>query len=172
MLEYLEKRPTDVELVEMAVRHLDQGISVVNESHVDSVDLSRPMVLAEISPGQYNLIDGHHRVETARRHGLITLHAYRLTARQHIGFLTSKEAYLAFLEYWNGKVKRAIQVEQSTRQPTIRCGPRHRREAGTLGSGLVIQFSWLMRRLLRGPGVAWLAASQARPLAQWRRVTI
>jgi len=119
MLEYLEERPTDVELVEIAVCHLDQGFAVLNESHVDSVDLSRPVVLAEISPGQYNLIDGHHRVEKALRHGLITLHAYRLTVRQHMGFLTSKEAYLALVEYWNGKVKRAIQVERSTRQPTI-----------------------------------------------------
>jgi hypothetical protein len=82
MLAYLDQNPTDVELVEIAVCHLDQGFSVLNESHVDSVDLSRPVVLAEISPGQYNLIDGHHRVEKALRHGLITLHAYRLTIRQ------------------------------------------------------------------------------------------
>ncbi|MEI7911836.1 MAG: hypothetical protein WCK77_19570 [Verrucomicrobiota bacterium] len=119
MLEYLEERPTDVELVEMAVYHLDQGFSVLNESHVDSVDLSRPVVLAEITPGQYNLIDGHHRVAKALRHGVITLHAYRLTVRQHLGFLTSKEAYLAFVEYWNGKVKRAIQVDELARRPTI-----------------------------------------------------
>ena len=119
MLEYLENRPTDVELVEMAVCDLDQGFSVLNESHVDSVDLSRPVVLAEISPGQYNLIDGHHRVAKALRHGLTTLHAYRLTVRQHIGFLISKEAYLVYVEYWNGKVKQAIKVKKSARPPTI-----------------------------------------------------
>jgi len=88
MPEYLEKKPTDVELVEIAVCHLDQGFSSLNESHVDSVDLSHPVVLAEISPGQYNLIDGHHRVEKSLRQGATTLLAYRLTVLQHIRFLT------------------------------------------------------------------------------------
>ena len=108
MLEYLENRPTDVELVEIAVCQLDQGFSVLNESHVDSVDLSRPVVLAEISPGQYNLIDGHHRVEKALRQGATTLLAYKLNVLQHIPFLTSNEAYTSYVEYWNGKALRAI----------------------------------------------------------------
>jgi len=116
MLEYLEKEPTDVELVEIAVCDLDQGFSSLNESHVDSVDLSRPVVLVEIAPGQYNLIDGHHRVEKAQRQGVNTLRAYRLNVLQHLRFLTSKDAYLTYVEYWNGKVKRALQVERSARR--------------------------------------------------------
>jgi len=111
ILDYLEKRPTDVELVEIAVCHLDQGFSVLNESHIDSVDLSRPVVLAEISPGQYNLIDGHHRVEKALRQGATSLLAFKLNVLQHIPFLTSYEAYTSYVEYWNGKVLRAIRVE-------------------------------------------------------------
>ena len=116
MLEYLEKEPTDVELVEIAVCDLDQGFSSLNESHVDSVDLSRPVVLVEIAPGHYNLIDGHHRVAKALRQGVRTLRAYRLTVLQHLRFLTSKDAYLSYVEYWNGKVKRTLQVERSARR--------------------------------------------------------
>ena len=109
ILEYLEKKPADVELVEIAVCQLDQGFSSLNESHIDTVDLSRPVVLAEISPGHYNLIDGHHRVEKAMRQGANTLSAYRLNVLQHIRFLTSNDAYISYVEYWNGKVNRAVQ---------------------------------------------------------------
>jgi hypothetical protein len=38
ILEYLEKKPTDVELVKIAVRQLEQGFSSLNESHIDSVE--------------------------------------------------------------------------------------------------------------------------------------
>jgi len=51
--------------------------------------VSKPVILAEIAPDQYNLIDGNHRAEKAVRHGLEELKAYRLSAAQHIQFLTS-----------------------------------------------------------------------------------
>jgi len=105
ILEYLETKPTEVEFVEIAVCDLDHGFLSLNESHVDSVDLSRPVLLAEISPGQYNLIDGQHRVAKATRQGVNTLRAYRLTVLQHIRFLTSKDAYFTYIDYWNGKVR-------------------------------------------------------------------
>ncbi|MFU8887920.1 MAG: hypothetical protein ACNA8N_04890 [Trueperaceae bacterium] len=38
---------------------------------------------------------------------LETLSAYRLTAAQHVRFLTSTSAHLAFDGYWNGKVGEA-----------------------------------------------------------------
>jgi hypothetical protein len=110
MLKHIENTLADVELVEIPVCEHEQGLSSLNQSHVASSDLSRPVVLAEISPGQYNLIDGHHRVEKALRQGSNTLPAYKLTVMQHIRFLTSKEAYLSYVDYWNGKVMRAIQV--------------------------------------------------------------
>lgn len=118
--EYLNKNPPDVELVEVAVSDLDQGFSSLNESHVQSVDITRPVVLAEISPRQYNLIDGHHRVEKSLRQGLNTIRAYKLTAMQHISFLTSKKAYLSYVEYWNGKVKQCSQTGTAKpRHPTL-----------------------------------------------------
>ncbi len=110
IVEYLNRNPPDVELVEVAVSDLDQGFSSLNEPHVQSVDITRPVVLAEISPGQYNLIDGHHRVEKALRQGVNTIRAYKLTVLQHIHFLTSEKAYLAYVEYWNGKVKQDRQA--------------------------------------------------------------
>src|ERR1700722_19751395 len=33
----------------------------MDEMTVRTADLSRPVILAEIAPGQYDLIDGHHR---------------------------------------------------------------------------------------------------------------
>lgn len=105
LLDYLEINTTDADIVEIPVPKFDHEFSVLNESHVETVDISRPVVFAEISPGRYNLIDGHHRMEKARRHGVGTIRAYKLTVRQHIVFLTSKKAYLSYIEYWNDKVK-------------------------------------------------------------------
>jgi hypothetical protein len=67
--------------------------------------ISQPVVLAEVSPGHYNLIDGQHRVEKARRAGVGRIKAYKLTVLQHIAFLTSKKAYLCYVEYWNSKAE-------------------------------------------------------------------
>ncbi len=53
-----------------------------------------------------NLIDGNHRMEKARRMGEETILAYKLNVKQHLIFLTEKEAYQSYVEYWNGKCKR------------------------------------------------------------------
>lgn len=90
--------------VQVAVSEIWQGLSRIDESHVESVDISQPVILAEIAPGEYNFIDGNHRAEKARRLGVTTLPARILTVRQHLPFLTSKKAYDAYVEYWNGKL--------------------------------------------------------------------
>jgi hypothetical protein len=105
MLEYIRANPDSVALEEVAVGNFAKRFSSINESHVDSVDISQPVILAEISPGQYNLIDGNHRMEKAHRIGTKSILAYRLTAEQHLRFLTDKKAYLAYIDYWNGKLK-------------------------------------------------------------------
>jgi len=79
--------------------------SRINESHMDSVVMKDPVILAEIAPGRYNLIDGNHRMEKARRLGIKKMPAYKLKAEQHIRFLTDKKAYEAFVEYWNRKLE-------------------------------------------------------------------
>ena len=105
ILEHIAKFPEDIALVEVEVGDFFPEHSVLKQSHVDSVDPSRTVVLAEISPGIYNLIDGHHRMEKARRLGIGRMWAYKLKAHQHMAFLTSKRAYLSYVEYWNNKLE-------------------------------------------------------------------
>jgi hypothetical protein len=77
----------------------------LNEGAVSAADLLRPILLAEIAPGRYNLIDGHHRVAKARRAFAATLPAFKLRCPHHVPFLTSARAYERYVEYWNSKVK-------------------------------------------------------------------
>jgi hypothetical protein len=105
ILEYIHKDPACIALEEVAVSDFF-SFSSINESHMDSVELSMPVILAEISPEQYNLIDGHHRMEKARRTGVKSILAYKLNVEQHMNFLTSKKAYLIYIEYWNSKLKK------------------------------------------------------------------
>ena len=105
MLEYIQKKPDGIAIEEVAVSDYFEGFSSINESHMDSVEINQPVIVAEISPGRYNLIDGNHRMEKARRTGLKSILAYRLNVEQHINFLTSKKAYVAYIEYWNSKLK-------------------------------------------------------------------
>ena len=76
----------------------------LNESTVQTADPSAPIVLAEISPGRFNVIDGNHRLEKAHRDGVEKISTYRVTADQHVAFLTSERAYKAYIEYWNSKI--------------------------------------------------------------------
>ena len=105
ILEYIQKNPDSITLEEVAVSDFFEGFSSVNEAYMDSVEISRPVIVAEISPGLYNLIDGNHRMEKARRMGIKSLPAYKLNVDQHILFLTSTKAYVTYVEYWNSKVK-------------------------------------------------------------------
>ncbi len=76
----------------------------LNEFTINTANLSAPLILAEISPGMFNVIDGHHRLEKAHQSGLEMIPVYRVYAEQHLAFLTSARAYNAYIEYWNGKV--------------------------------------------------------------------
>jgi len=77
----------------------------INETHLNYVDLSNPVILAEIAPDRYNLIDGHNRAGKAIRQKIETIKAYRLKAQQHIQFLNSQKGYEKYVEYWNDKLK-------------------------------------------------------------------
>jgi hypothetical protein len=76
----------------------------LNEEAVRLADLSRLILLAEIAPGRYSVIDGNHRLAKARRQGAAALPAYRLQCPTHVPFLTSAFAYTKYVEYWNNKV--------------------------------------------------------------------
>jgi len=105
LLEHIQRNSDGITVENVDVSDFCNGFSSINESHVDSTDITMPVILAEISPGRYNLIDGNHRMEKARRMGAKTLVAYKLGVEEHIQFLTSKKAYLAYIEYWNGKLR-------------------------------------------------------------------
>jgi len=105
MLEYLQTRKSGAVPVEIAVDELPPQFSTVDESALATADLDRPVVLAEIAPEQYNLIDGHHRAERARREGVRTLKAYKIRAEQHVAFLTTEKAYRSYVDYWNDRLR-------------------------------------------------------------------
>lgn len=70
---------------------------------IRNANLRRPILLAEISPNRYNVIDGHHRIAKARRERSAALPAVSIRCPHHIAFLTSTRAYKAYVEYWNSK---------------------------------------------------------------------
>ena len=104
MLDYIQRRLQDFNPENVCVKDFSKEFSSINENHMESVEISEPVILAEISPGQYNLIDGNHRVEKARRMGMTNIPAIRLNVEQHMRFLTSKDAYWAYVKYWNSKL--------------------------------------------------------------------
>ena len=89
------------------------------EEYIQAADLSRPIIVAEIAPDYrdyvpdipgddwvargYVCIDGHHRLEKARRMGIEELPAIILRMEQHIPFVYI--GYDRYVEYWNRKLQ-------------------------------------------------------------------
>lgn len=74
---------------------------------VNSANLLNPIILAEISPYQFIVIDGNHRLEKSYHNNINKIPAYRIYVEQHIKFLTSKKSYEAYVQYWNSKIKKS-----------------------------------------------------------------
>lgn len=90
-----------------------------SEEYVQAAELSRPIIIAEIAPDYrdfvpdfpeddwvsrgYVCIDGHHRLEKARRTGIEALPAIILRMEQHIPFVYI--GYDRYVEYWNKKLQ-------------------------------------------------------------------
>lgn len=106
LLAFAQERTDRFSLIQVEICELpDYGNGRhLNEVAILVADLARPIVLAEISPGHFNVIDGNHRLARARRQGATALPAYRVQCPQHVPFLTSVFAYEKYVEYWNGKV--------------------------------------------------------------------
>ena len=91
---------------EVIVKSIRSGFDThLNETTIKNTNISKPIILAEISPGLFNVIDGHHRLERAYLDGVIKILAYKLLSEQHIMFMTSIEAYKEYIQYWNKKIK-------------------------------------------------------------------
>lgn len=97
IIRHLDSESSDTALSSMNVSEFHSSFSRIDESHIDSVDVSKPVIIAEIAPSRYNLIDGNHRVEKARRDGIETLPSYRLTVEKHLSFLIDKKAYCSYV---------------------------------------------------------------------------
>jgi hypothetical protein len=72
-----------------------------------------PVILAEIAPGQYILIDGHHRMAKALKLGTETLPGHKLGMAQQLPFLTTVLGYQAYVRYWNDKLKQTAKLKRS-----------------------------------------------------------
>ncbi len=112
MAEYIQRNNIPCE--DVMVKDFSRGSSKVKEDHVLKVDVTKPVIVAEISPGRYNVIDGNHRMEKARRLRMETIPAYRISHEQHIQFLTTEKGYVAYTEYWNDKLKE-LQMSRNNR---------------------------------------------------------
>ena len=103
LIAHVMANAADFPVEEVAVNTLGLTSSNLDEPTVQNADLSRPIVLAEIAPGRYNVIDGNHRVGRARRDGVQSLPAYKVGPSIHYRFLTTTRGYKAYIEYWNEK---------------------------------------------------------------------
>jgi len=101
------------------------GSSHLNEETVRNADLSRPILLAEIAPGRFNVIDGDHRLARARRESVQMLPAHRVYCPDHVPFLISDWAYEKYVEYWNSKLEDLFPAKASRRhrKVSLRNGP-------------------------------------------------
>jgi hypothetical protein len=91
---------TQIALADIA----DYGGNNLDPDTMRIADLSRPIVLAEIAPNHFNVIDGNHRVGRARRDGMQSISCRKLGCPAHVAFLTSTFAYERYVEYWNSKL--------------------------------------------------------------------
>lgn len=76
----------------------------VNEEHLPTVDVTKPVIQAEIRPGMFEIIDGNHRIEKAYRDGVEFINSFKLKGEQLVLFFVDVRGYQAFIEYWNSKL--------------------------------------------------------------------
>jgi len=104
MIEYIKSNPEIFIPENVSVSEFYNHFSVINKEYIDSVIINEPVILAEIAPDRYNLIDGNHRMEKAKRLGYKEIMAYKLSPVQHVMFLTSRYSYEKYISYWNDKL--------------------------------------------------------------------
>lgn len=75
------------------------GLGKMEEEHIQAADLERPLIFIELAPDSFNLIDGHHRLEKAKREGLTELPAWMVDAHAAIHYLGSEYEYSRYVGY-------------------------------------------------------------------------
>ena len=104
MIEYIKSNPEIFIPEKVCVSEFYNDFSVIDEEYIDSVIFDEPVILAEVAPGRYNLIDGNHRMEKAKRLVRCYIMAYKLSAEEHVRFLTTRDSYEKYISYWNDKL--------------------------------------------------------------------
>lgn len=93
----------EIDVTDWFTKHLGSGH--INEDQMNQVDTTKPILIAEIRPNGFNVIDGNHRLEKARREGIPSIQAYQMTSHQLLPYFTDRRGYEAYIEYWNEKVR-------------------------------------------------------------------
>ena len=83
--------------------------SVINEKHLRTVDLTVPVIQAEIRIQKYEIIDGNHRMKKALDDGRTYINSYQVSGEQLANYLLNKEQYESYVRYWNEKVENYIE---------------------------------------------------------------
>ncbi len=119
MIEDIEAGRCSFELgrTEVSVWNKLNPDETLDDGYVESADLSKPVIIVEISPDKltyypefnpgdwnlrgFNLLDGHHRIEKAVKYGVRSLDAYILPMESHILYMYS--GFAQYAEYWQDK---------------------------------------------------------------------
>jgi hypothetical protein len=104
IIQYINENERDILQTVIDVKKHFHSASI-NESHVDTVNLFIPVIQAEINPGNYIVIDGHHRLAKAKKNNVPFINSYKLKVIQHNQFFTSIKSYATFVDYWNSKIR-------------------------------------------------------------------
>ncbi|WP_434658553.1 hypothetical protein [Sulfurimonas sp. NW9] len=83
--------------------------SVINKKHLKSVDLSTPVIQAEMRINRYEIIDGNHRMKKALDDGRTYINSYQISGEQLANYLLNKEQYESYVRYWNEKIENYIE---------------------------------------------------------------
>ena len=78
LLAYIKDHLALFPIEHVDLQQLRNGCSSLNESTIETADITVPIILAEISSNRFNVIDGNHRLEKAYRSGVATIPAYRV----------------------------------------------------------------------------------------------
>lgn len=105
MLDFIKSKPEQFPIEDTLISDVRTYVSSkLDEKTIKAADITNPIIVTEISPHRFNVIDGNHRLEKAYRENHTTIPAYRISAHDHVAFLTASEAYKIYVNYWNEKV--------------------------------------------------------------------
>lgn len=93
---------------EFEMREYDVNVLAANnpfhgdEDYAMSTDISKPLIVAELSADIDKLIDGSHRLQKALALGTEKIAAYHLSFDEHRRFIVDydEEIYLAVIKHW------------------------------------------------------------------------